>query len=265
MSQLQQRTKIVWNEKKGPGYYHMGLACQGFDYTEPGQFVMVQVSGQNGPLLRRPFSIYNVNLDGEKTTIELLYKVVGTGTELLSNAKSGDAIDMIGPLGNGFSLTPPDGEVYLAGGGIGVPPLFYLASMLKKDGYDMSHCRMFLGGRSEADLLCREEFERLGVSIHVTTDDGSAGQQCLITSPLEEAIAQTLPTMLYACGPLPMLECIVGISKKYTVPCQVSIESMMACGIGACLGCAVPKADDSGAYLHVCQNGPVFDAETIII
>ena len=265
MGQRQQHVSVLWNEAKGPGYYHMGLACRGFEYAEPGQFVMVQVSGQDRPLLRRPFSIFNVTVDGETTTVELLYKVVGTGTELMANVKPGDDIDILGPLGNGFLLNPPAGEIYLAGGGIGVPPLLFLALSLKKDGVDMARCQMFLGGRSETDLLCQEEFTRLGVSLHVTTDDGSVGRQCLITSPLEEAIAQKPPAMLYACGPLPMLECTVGISRKYKIPCQVSIESMMACGIGACLGCAVPKADDSGAYFHVCQDGPVFDAQAIAL
>jgi dihydroorotate dehydrogenase electron transfer subunit len=262
---MQQRAKIVWNRRKGPGYYHTGLSCHGFDYATPGQFVMVQVSQNNTPLLRRPFSIYNLESNGDKTTIELLYKVVGTGTKLLSKMAKEDTLDILGPLGNGFSLNPPAGPIYLAGGGIGVPPLFFLASTLHRDGYDMSQCHAFLGGRSRTDLLCQDEFKGLGLTIHLTTDDGSAGQQCLITSPLEQAIAQTLPSMLYACGPLPMLACIVGIRKKYNVPCQVSVETMMACGIGACLGCAVPKADGSGQYLHACQNGPVFDADQIDI
>jgi len=130
---------------------------------------------------------------------------------------------------------------------------------------DMSRCHMFLGGRSRADLLCRETFLDLGMQLHITTDDGSDGAQCLITHPVEQAAADMSPDIIYACGPLPMLACLVGISVNKGIRCQISIEAMMACGIGACLGCAVSKAGGVDGYWHVCKDGPVFEADQVLI
>jgi dihydroorotate dehydrogenase electron transfer subunit len=263
---IQERATVLWNRKKGPGYYSMGLSCSGYMTATPGQFVMVRISQQNAPLLRRPFSIHRPLLKaGHIVGIELLYKVVGTGTEVLSRTPDGAVLDVLGPIGNGFSIPGDCRRVYLVGGGIGVPPLVFLASALKKTGMDMSGCRMFLGGRSSEDLLCGDDFEALGISVHCTTDDGSAGDHCLVTHPLEMATASSPPDIIYACGPLPMLACIVGISDKYKIPCQVSIESMMACGMGACLGCAVEKRGDPESYWHVCKDGPVFDAKQLVL
>jgi dihydroorotate dehydrogenase electron transfer subunit len=263
---IQEQATILWNRKKGPGYFSMGLSCSGYTTATPGQFVMVRVSQQDAPLLRRPFSIHRpVMKEGHIVGIELLYKVVGTGTELLSRTPDGTVLDVLGPIGNGFSVPEDCRSAYLVGGGIGVPPLVFLASALKKAGMDMSGCRMFLGGRSSEDLLCRDDFEALGISVRCTTDDGSAGDHCLVTHPLEMATATFPPDIIYACGPLPMLACIVGISDKYKIPCQVSIESMMACGMGACLGCAVEKRGDTESYWHVCKDGPVFDAKQLVL
>ncbi len=265
MTASQHQAKILWNRNIGSAYYHMGLSCAGFPPATPGQFIMVAVSGQHPPLLRRPFSIYHAGYNGTEATVELLYKVVGTGTEILSQKAPEAMLNILGPLGNGFTLAPSGRRIYFAGGGIGVPPLLFLATALHQKGYDMAGCQLFLGGRSKSDLLCQDEFRRLGINIHLTTDDGSAGDQCLITTPLAQAIADAPPDILYACGPLPMLHCILGIQKQYPFRCQVSIETLMACGIGACLGCAVPKSDGSGQYWHACQNGPVFDADQIDI
>lgn len=263
---IQEKATVLWNREKGPGYFSMGLSCPGYAAAKPGQFVMVRVSRQETPLLRRPFSIHRLLLkEGLAAGIELLYKVVGAGTAILARTAPGAVLDVLGPIGNGFSIPEDCRRAYLVGGGIGVPPLVFLATALEKTGMDMSGCRMFLGGRSREDLLCGEEFEALGIPVQFTTDDGSAGDHCLVTHPLEMAAASSPPDILYACGPLPMLACIVGISDKYNIPCQVSIESMMACGIGACLGCAVQKRGDSESYWHVCKDGPVFDAKQLML
>jgi dihydroorotate dehydrogenase electron transfer subunit len=124
---------------------------------------------------------------------------------------------------------------------------------------------MFLGGRTRADLLCREEFQAIGMTVHLTTDDGSEGDQCLVTHPVERETEETPPDIIYACGPLPMLTCLAGIAGAKGFRCQISIESMMACGIGACLGCAVANAGDSDTYWHVCKDGPVFEANQVRI
>ena len=127
----------------------------------------------------------------------------------------------------------------------------------------MPACRLFLGGRGQEDLLCVVDFERLGIPVVLTTDDGSRGDQCLVTNPLEEAIRRDPPDLVMACGPEAMLACVLGIVGAQRIACQVSIETMMACGIGACLGCAVRGRQDASRYLHACLDGPVFDAAEI--
>jgi dihydroorotate dehydrogenase electron transfer subunit len=258
---IQAQAPVLWNRQKRPGYFSMGLSCAGYGRAVPGQFVMLRVSRQSVPLLRRPLSIHRLISEGERTIgVELLYKVVGTGTVLLSEARQGDVLDILGPIGNGFSISSRHQSVYLVGGGIGVPPLVFLATVLRGDaGPAAPRCRMFLGGRSSEDLLCVEEFEALGIPVRLTTDDGSTGDRCLVTHPLEEAVASSPPDIIYACGPRPMLSCVAGISRKHGVACQVSMESMMACGMGACLGCALPGSNAGDRYWHVCKDGPVFD------
>jgi len=261
----QQRATVLWNRQVGTAY-KIGLACTGYDRSIPGQFVMVQVSDRHEPLLRRPFSIHGLTETSEGAGgIELLYKVVGVGTGILANLKPGQTVDILGPLGNGFSIPAGSRRIYLVGGGIGVPPLVFLAATLKDRGQDMSACHMFLGGRTQDDLLCLEDFEKLGVTTIITTDDGSAGEKCLITQPLEQTVVKTPPELLCACGPLAMLRCLIDISRRYHIPSQISLETMMACGMGACLGCAVEKSDDSNQYWHACKDGPVFDANLIRI
>jgi dihydroorotate dehydrogenase electron transfer subunit len=218
------------------------------------------------PLLRRPFSIHKlISNHGQTDRVELLYKVVGAGTELLSQLVPGDRIDVLGPLGNGFILPDHAHRFLIVAGGMGVAPMPFLISHLIEKGVDLSSCKFFLGAKSKDDLLCRQEFVDLGISVHTTTDDGSFGDQCLITDPLEIEITQNMPDVIYACGPMEMLACVVGIAEKHHISCQVSIETMMACGMGACLGCAVESRDQSQKYFHACLDGPVFDARLLRI
>ncbi len=195
--------------------------------------------------------------------IELLIKVVGQGTRFMSRLGVGDCVDLLGPLGHGFRVAPDDKTIYLAAGGIGIAPIRFLANDLIAGGVAPDDCHLFLGGRSRMDLLCREEFKALGISITVTTDDGSDGDQCLITDPLEIAIQGRRPDIVYACGPHGMLACIAGIAQRWQVRCQVSIETMMACAMGVCLGCAVESRQQEDTYLHACIHGPVFNAEEL--
>jgi dihydroorotate dehydrogenase electron transfer subunit len=264
---FQQLSKVLFNEKVGPSYYKIGLSCSDhYSIAIPGQFIMLRVAGPAGPLLRRPFSIHNLIVaDGVAESIELLYKVVGKGTAALALQKPGDIVDILGPLGTGFLIPRRAKHVYIVGGGIGVAPLVFLVSQLRRQNADLSNCRVFIGGRSQEDLLCRSDFAQLGVSAQATTDDGSAGDQCLVTHPLENAVEHLAPDFIAACGPMEMLGCIIGIAEKYGVPCQVSIETMMACGMGACLGCAVEARGRTDRYLHACLDGPVFDADMLKI
>ena len=169
-------------------------------------------------------------------------------------------VDILGPLGTGFIIPPQTGTLHVVAGGIGVAPMVFLASELQRNNFDFSNSRVFIGGRSKEDLLCRNDFIQLGIKVDTTTDDGSAGDQCLVTHPLEAAVDDRRPDLIVACGPMAMLGCVIGIAEKHHIPCQVSIETMMACGMGACLGCAVEGRSDQSGYLHACLDGPVFDA-----
>jgi dihydroorotate dehydrogenase electron transfer subunit len=264
---IQEKVKVLYNQQVGPNYFKIGLAChQDYQSAKPGQFVMLHLVERKDPLLRRPFSIHNLIVKEETAHgIEVLYKVVGRGTDMLAGQQPGSFVDLLGPLGTGF-LVPPDARrIYIVAGGIGVAPLVYLASRLPTHHIALGDCQVFLGGRTQDDILCENDFRRLGIPVHTTTDDGSAGDQCLVTHPLEEAVAQELPDIVYACGPMAMLGCVVGIVEKHGIPCQVSVESMMACGIGACLGCALESRKEPDRYLHTCLNGPVFDANALNI
>lgn len=262
---FQDKVQVLWNRKIGPLYYKIGLGCgRGIADADPGQFIMLRLSGRIVPFLRRPFSIHRLIRNEDRTEgIEVLYRVVGECTQKLALLRPGDFVDVMGPLGKGFRI--PDGvrRVFIAAGGIGVAPLLFLAFSLRKKQIDPSGCRIFLGGKTKTDLLCGEDFRSLGMAIHPTTDDGSSGEMCFVTHPLEAAVRKEPPEIIYACGPPGMLKCVVGIAEKFKVPCQISIESRMACGIGACLGCAVKGKELTEKYLHVCMDGPVFDAAAI--
>lgn len=264
----QENATVLWNHPIGSNYYRLGLGCSqtGYGQAVPGQFVMVRTSASLTPLLRRPFSIAGrIGKADRPEGIELLFRVVGSGTRQLASLSPGQVVDLIGPLGRGFKIADGLKSIYLAAGGIGVAPIRFLAQMLAVKGIDAGDCRLFLGGRSQEDLLCQDDFASLGLRITATTDDGSEGMQCLITDPLEEAVQAKPPDLVCACGPHGMLQCVAGIAGRHRVPCQISMETMMACGLGACLGCAVPAAEDGEKYRHVCIEGPVFDVKQVAL
>lgn len=265
MKQLMQ-SKILWNEPLGADYYRLGLRCQGdLSMARPGQFIMLQVGHGKDPLLKRPFSIHRLGQPQRPAEMEILYKTVGRGTRRLRRLTPGTGIEVLGPLGRGFKVASGMQRIYLAAGGIGVAPMAFLVDSLMARGYGPRQLEIFLGARTREDLMGSEDFRHQGLRVHVTTDDGTAGDQCLITDPLAEAVRARRPDLLLACGPTPMLSCILGIAETHQLPCQVSVEAHMACGVGACLGCAIPAAGPERTYLHVCLNGPVFPAEQIKI
>jgi len=257
-----EKAQVLWNKKISSAYFKMGLKCSGSFYdAKPGQFVMLRIADRIAPLLRRPFSIYRM-IEGNKG-VEILYRVVGACTGILSEIREGESVDILGPLGNGFSLPKKEGGVFIVAGGIGVAPLVFLSSYLVGEkGFETSTITVFLGARSKDDLLCRDDFSSLGLEVTVTTDDGSEGETCMITNPVEAALKKTRPGVIYACGPSGMMKCLAGMAEDYGVACQISLETVMACGFGACLGCAVESKDEN-KYLHVCKDGPVFDSREI--
>jgi len=264
---IQEKVKVLSNTPVGPGYYRIRASChQQYTAAMPGQFVMVRMISKIDPLLPRPFSIHRlVSQDGLVIGLELLFKVVGKATHALSLKKPGECLNLTGPLGTGFSIPAEARHINIVAGGIGVAPMIFLLEYLKQQRHDLTNVEVFLGGKSKADILCLTDFSDFGVKVHATTDDGSSGDQCLVTDPLEISVAGNLPDIIYACGPMDMLGCIAGIAEKYGINCQVSIEAMMACGMGACLGCAVAGRNRSDSYFHACLDGPVFDIKKLRI
>lgn len=263
---MQFKSMVIANHEVSPGYLRMRLTAPGNMLSaRPGQFVMVKVHDSIDPLLRRPFGIFDVGIspaeyDGgcAQTYLEMLYRVVGKGTAMLSTLHHGDYLDVLAPLGRGFNPGDPSGEKVLVGGGIGLAPLYYLAKELVKT----SKVRLFIGGRSREDILCVTEFERLGIETYVATDDGTLGASGLVTDVLKRHLSEaTGDKTLFACGPMPMLKAVADIARQGSIACQVSLEAHMACGMGACLGCVVKgkdHAEDHPDYRCVCKDGPVF-------
>lgn len=263
---MQFKSMVLSNQEVSPGYYRMRMTAPAeLEQSIPGQFVMVKVRDAIDPLLRRPFGIYDVGRfsseipgGSPQTYLEILYKVVGKGTGMLSGLHHGDHLDILAPLGKGFDLGGEKEEKILVGGGVGLAPLYYLAKELAKG----SKVRLFVGGRNRDDILCITEFERLGVETYVSTDDGTLGERGLVTEVLEKRLKDSIKATIYACGPHPMLRAVAGLAEKTGAPCQVSLEAYMACGVGACLGCVMKgrnHTDSTPDYRCVCKDGPVFD------
>jgi len=258
---------VLSNTALGNDVYRIRLSCnRHYARAVPGQFVMVRSNEQIDPLLPRPFSIHRlIQKQGTVAALEVLYKVVGKGTRLLSHLQPGDVLAMTGPLGKGFELPKAVSEAKIVAGGMGVAPMVFLAHTLTEFKPKLSFIEVFIGGRTKSDLLCLQDFATLGLAVHVTTDDGSSGDHCLVSDPLDMAVAKNRPDIIFACGPMAMLACVAGIAEKHNVCCQVSIETMMACGMGACLGCAVAARKHTRRYLHACKDGPVFDTRDLEI
>ncbi len=260
----QEKTRVLHNKELAPSYYRIGFKCNiKYSDAKPGQFIMLRFGDRINPLLRRPFSIHRlIKKNGDFEGIEVLYKVVGKCTRKLSMCVEGDIIDIVGPLGNSFMTSDNYNNVFIVAGGVGVAPMLFLASYLQKN-TDISKYTVFLGCRSRHDLLCKDDFLKLGIKVLITTEDGSVGKKGFVTDILETSIKENHPDIIYGCGPTAMLKPVTLISKKYSIPCRISIETIMACGIGACLGCAVESKKMPEKYLHACLDGPVFDAKTI--
>ncbi len=264
------KTIVLSNQEISPGYYRMRILAP--DYTKlakPGQFVMFRVQRALPPLLRRPFGIFRAGFmpaDCDtmppKEFIEIIYKVVGSGTEIMQRLHQGDPVELLGPLGRGFEPGTPDEEKILVGGGIGLVPLYMLAEKL----VETSRVRLLMGGRTRDDIITVTEFERLGVETYVSTEDGSLGTEGLVTQVLERKLDKYPKATVYACGPMPMIEAVEKICRRFGTPLQVSLEALMACGVGACLGCVVKGAGHTEAtpsYLCTCKIGPVFKSEQL--
>lgn len=213
----------------------------------PGQFVQVAVETP-GVFLRRPISINDV--DYANNTIDLLIRKAGHGTAALIALSEGDSVNILLPLGNGFSIDAPHGSrLLLTGGGVGVAPLLYLGRVLKDKGHTPE---FLLGARSAADILELDDFKKNGL-VHISTEDGSMGEKGLVT--MHSALSGNI-SRIYCCGPSPMMKAVASIARKRSIDCEVSLENMMACGLGACLCCVENTVKGN---VCVCTEGPVFN------
>lgn len=261
-------SQLLSNAEVSPGYWRMRMtAPQELFSAQPGQFLMVRVNTAIDPLLRRPFGIFDMGMYTPPHSgalaqpyLDILYRVVGKGTGLLSALHETDLLDILGPLGSGFTTGPAGEEKIIVGGGVGLAPLYLLAKEL----IQTSPVRLFAGGKTRDDILCITEFERLGVECYTATEDGSLGERGLVTMVLEQHLASLGPgRRIFACGPHGMLQAVAVIAARHATPCQVSLEGYMACGMGACLGCVCQGVDysqETPDYRCVCTEGPVFDA-----
>lgn len=222
--------------------------------AQPGQFVHIRV---NGFTLRRPISICGI--DKEAGTLRIVFEVRGEGTAEIAKLNKGDLIDMLAPLGHGFTVNFDFKRVVLIGGGIGTPPMLPLAKLYGEK------AAMISGFRSASAVILQDDFKRTGAETILCTDDGSLGIHGFVTQPFEELTKGERIDAVYACGPMPMLRGIANICKENGIFCEISLEERMACGIGACLGCACRTVrNDEEYFAHVCKDGPVFNAEEVL-
>lgn len=217
--------------------------------AQAGQFAHIRVADMT---LRRPISICRI--DKEKETLRFVFQIRGEGTDKLARLKTGDQLDIIAPLGTGFPLFETEKKALLVGGGIGVPPLLELAA------YYGENSIAALGFQSKSSVILADDFTALGAKLLLATDDGTAGAKGLVTKFIENESFD----LVYTCGPMPMIKAVAKIADERGVPCYVSLEERMACGVGACLGCACKLKKDGKEYNgHVCKDGPVFDYKEV--
>ena len=253
------KCKLVKKEKLKEDIFKFGIESEEIaKNAKPGQFLEIRVTDEIEPLLRRPISIYNI--DGN--LVEFIFQVKGKGTEILKTKEVGEYIDILGPLGKGTFEYKNKKNIAIIGGGIGVFPLYELA----KEAKESANVNIYLGFRSKDFVVLEEEYSKVSDKLVITTDDGSYKEKGFAIDFLKQDIEKENIDGIFACGPLTMLKAVQAFAKEKKIPCQISLEERMSCGIGACLGCAVKvNAGEQLVYTHVCKAGPVFDANVVEI
>lgn len=256
--------RITENRPLGGGYFVLRLGgCESLQDSRPGQFVMLRGDWGRDPLLPRAFSLLSVG-DGQA---EILAKTVGQGTALLERSPAGSLVSVLGPLGTSFPPPSPEVTDLLVAGGVGLPPLYMQAEHAGRRGL-APHSEMLYGGRTSQDLVLLPEMRAFGVALHLSSEDGSQGHRGRITGVLEARLAHHRARdpgrrlRVLSCGPNAMLWAVGRMAAEHGIECFLSIEEQMACGIGVCLGCAVPAR--SRPFRYVCKDGPVFAAGDIL-
>jgi dihydroorotate dehydrogenase electron transfer subunit len=271
--------EVLSNTRLSSDYNVLALAAPDIAAAAlPGQFVMVKPGDRLEPLLRRPFSIFEQLRDGGRTVgFSLLSKKIGPSTSLLFDAKPGDRIQCLGPLGRPFAPVAPPDEAWMVAGGVGLAPFATLAEALRARNITT---KLYYGARTAEELFFLDWFERLGVAIEMTTEDGSrpnthhstssiGWSRGRVTLPLErdlKARGKNAPVMVYACGPEPMLAAVAKLASAYERPSQVSVERVMGCGLGGCYSCviAINGAGRKPHYVRSCIAGPVFRGDEVV-
>jgi len=259
---------VVANDRLSPDYNVLRVAAPDVAVdSRPGQFVMVKQSLDAEPLLRRPFSIFEVLRDpsGTVTGLSLLNKTVGLVTRALHMLEPGQRLRCLGPLGKPFSIPSVRGEAWMVAGGVGLAPFLRLAEAFTTNGTPTT---LFYGGRSSHDLYYVERFVELGARIVLATEDGSQGVQGFVTAPLGDALAATSPdtvVTLYACGPTAMMQAVASLAREHGRAVEVSLEPVMGCGMGGCYSCVVPVRREEGhtRFVRACVDGPVFGGDAV--
>ena len=266
---LDVRAPVITNRALSEDYNVLALAAPAIAaQAAPGQFVMLKASVGADPLLRRPFSVFEILRDEQGTLsgLSILSKRIGVSTRLLYDAKPGDLVATLGPLGRPFTVVDPPAEAWMIAGGVGLAPFATLAETLHARGVVT---RLFYGARTGRELFYLDFFRSLNVDMVLTTEDGSVGERGRVVTPLDRLLAARPPgarVMLYACGPEGMLAAVARVADKHGRPCQVSVERIMGCGLGGCYSCVVPMRNGNGGFHHVrsCISGPVLAADQIV-
>lgn len=275
---------VLSNQEIALGYYRLTLAVPGeFSSPLPGQFVQVRCGDATDPLLPRPFSIctFADSLPDHSPLalrhsslatrhsalwkeLSIVYQVIGKGTLILSTKQIGDAVSVLGPLGNSFPIHENTKSV-LIGGGVGVPPMVMLADwLIRKEGRCAADIVVLQGARTKTAILCEDLFRSLGVTLHLATDDGTLGDHGTVVALLQTyhlSQSTASPVTLYACGPHAMLKAVAEFATERNLLCYVSMEAPMPCGYGVCMGCVVPTTN---GYKRCCLDGPVFESRHVI-
>lgn len=223
--------------------------------VRPGQFVHVRLGRGTDAILRRPFSIHRAYGD----RVEILYQILGTGTLRMAETPLGDtSFDLVGPLGHGWSAPDSLSHALIVTGGLGAAPLGMLAEQLAARGVAVT---VAMGAPTRERLVARDLYERVARRVELATDDGSAGEHGFVTVPAARLLAEETFDRVYVCGPEPMQRAIASLAAQHGIPCEVSLERLMACGIGACLSCVVSTTE---GLRRACVDGPVFDASEVV-
>lgn len=258
MALIEEKSRVLRNENVGPRLYFLELDSPRIaPLVKPGQFVHMKLNGFGEHILRRPFSVLDTN--PQQGTLTILYQVVGEGTQFMSGVASGHEFDLIGSIGRGWDVPTSGQRVLIVGGGVGSAPLFMLSKQAKEAGAQVD---VVIGAASRAALVTYDLYREIhGDTLSCATDDGSFGAMGFCTSPVKELLAKNTYNCVYVCGPEPLMRAIARLSAEAGVPCQVSMEKRMACGVGACLSCVVETVD---GRKRACVDGPIFEAEKVV-